>query len=213
MYGYDHKELTLTSSTATTITVELDFLADNTWSTYQTFNLTAGQTLTHTFPAGFHAHWVRVKSSASTTASAQFVFGPATVRDRFLDWSRDQGLPTGQGREGVMATGPGTDGLSPLIEFLTDGHPENFDANPLEITGKTATIVLRDLLPEDRIAHDIECSTNLETWDAPGATIAPSPDQSGVAPGFTRHQISPPAEADRFFVRLKAALDSSDSND
>ncbi|MEY3895085.1 MAG: hypothetical protein RLZZ214_604, partial [Verrucomicrobiota bacterium] len=58
MYGYDRKELTLTAAAATTITVELDFLADNSWSTYQTFNLSAGQTLTHTFPAGFHAHWV-----------------------------------------------------------------------------------------------------------------------------------------------------------
>jgi hypothetical protein len=50
MYGYDDKDLTLTAAAATTITVELDFLADNTWSTYQTFNLTAGQTLTHAFP-------------------------------------------------------------------------------------------------------------------------------------------------------------------
>jgi hypothetical protein len=76
MYGYDHKQLTLTAAAATTITVEVDFLADNTWSTYQTFKLTAGQTLTHLFPEGFHAHWVRVKSSAPTTASAQFTYGP-----------------------------------------------------------------------------------------------------------------------------------------
>ncbi len=77
MYGYDRKELTLSAAGATTITVELDFLGDNTWSTYQTFSLSAGQTLTHLFPTGFHAHWVRVKSSATTTATARFAYGPA----------------------------------------------------------------------------------------------------------------------------------------
>ena len=66
---------------AATITVEVDFLADNTWSTYQTFTLAAGETLTHVFPDGFHAHWVRVKSDTTTTATAQFTYGPADQRD------------------------------------------------------------------------------------------------------------------------------------
>jgi hypothetical protein len=74
MYGYGHKELALTSNNAATITVEVDFLADNTWSVYQTFSLAAGESLTHVFPPGFHAHWVRVKSDASTTASARFTY-------------------------------------------------------------------------------------------------------------------------------------------
>jgi hypothetical protein len=77
MVGYDRKELTLTTSAAATITVEVDFLADNTWSTYQTFPLAAGETLTHVFPEGFQAHWVRVKSDTGTTATAQFTYGPA----------------------------------------------------------------------------------------------------------------------------------------
>jgi hypothetical protein len=88
MYGYDRKELTLTATDATTITVEVDFLADNTWSVYQTFNSPPGNRHPH-FPEGFHAHWVRVKSSAATTATAQFTYGPPTLRDRFLDWACD----------------------------------------------------------------------------------------------------------------------------
>jgi hypothetical protein len=77
MFGYDRKTLTLTSSKPATITVELDFLADDTWSVYQTFTLAAGETVTHNFPAGFHAHWVRVKSDTATTATAWFTYGPA----------------------------------------------------------------------------------------------------------------------------------------
>ncbi|MFU8894432.1 MAG: hypothetical protein ACNA8L_12480 [Luteolibacter sp.] len=77
MYGYDRKELTLTSSVDTTITVELDFLADDTWSAYQSFEVKAGETVTHQFPDGFHAHWVRVVSDNAATATAQLTYGPA----------------------------------------------------------------------------------------------------------------------------------------
>lgn len=77
MYGYDRKELTLSVADAATLTVEVDFLADNTWSTYKTFSLAAGETRTHLFPEGFHAHWVRVKSDTSTSATAQFAYGPS----------------------------------------------------------------------------------------------------------------------------------------
>ncbi len=76
MFGYDRKELTLHSSEPTTISVEVDFFANNTWSTYKTSDLEADQTATHLFPEGFHAHWVRVKASSDTTANAQFKYGP-----------------------------------------------------------------------------------------------------------------------------------------
>ena len=82
MFGYDHKQLTLTTSNAATITVEVDFLADDTWSAYQSFQLAAGDTITHSFPAGFHAHWVRVKADTATTATAQFTYGPAQAGHR-----------------------------------------------------------------------------------------------------------------------------------
>ncbi|PXA04704.1 hypothetical protein DDZ13_05910 [Coraliomargarita sinensis] len=77
MYGYDRKELTLSTDSATTFTVEVDFLADDTWSTYKTFTLAAGETVHHLFPEGFHAHWVRVASDTATTATAWFSYGPA----------------------------------------------------------------------------------------------------------------------------------------
>ena len=76
MYGYDRKELTLHATEPTTIAVEVDFCANNTWATYKTFDLAAGQTINYLFPEGFHAHWVRVRSSAATTATAQFQYGP-----------------------------------------------------------------------------------------------------------------------------------------
>lgn len=76
MDGYDRKELKLTSSVDAKVTVEVDFLADDEWSTYQVFSLKPGETLTHVFPEGFHAHWVRLRSDTATTATAQFVYGP-----------------------------------------------------------------------------------------------------------------------------------------
>jgi hypothetical protein len=86
MYGYDRKELALTTTEAATITVEVDFLADDTWSVYQTFPLAAAESFKHVFPAGFHAHWIRVKSSTATTATAQFTYGPAAAaRDANVD--------------------------------------------------------------------------------------------------------------------------------
>jgi hypothetical protein len=80
MYGYDKKELSLshTNGSAVTFTVEVDFLADATWSTYSTFTVQPGETLEYTFPEGFRAQWVRVTSDTSTTASAQLIYSSAT---------------------------------------------------------------------------------------------------------------------------------------
>jgi hypothetical protein len=209
MYGYDQKQLTLAATDSTTITVEVDFLADNTWSTYQTFEIAAGQTITHNFPPGFHAHWVRVRSSAATTATAQLTYGPAETRDRFLDWARDQNLPTARGRSGVIDAPPGPDGHSPLIDFLTGGTHLAFDSQPIKITPVTASIILRDLSPGDRIGARLEFSANLVSWNASGAVVEPAPDQTGVPSGFTRHRIIPPPGATNLFVRLKASFTGS----
>jgi hypothetical protein len=204
MYGYDRKELALTSSNAATITVEVDFLANNTWSVYQTFALDAGESITHLFPAGFHAHWVRVKSSAATTATAQFTYGPADTRDAFLDWARDQGLGTGSGRAAIEAGDTDQDGLATLIEFLTGGNPAAFDPNPIVFTGNEAGIVLRDIAPSDEILAELEFSSSLENWEARPTEVLPAADQSGVPAGFTRYSIVPHPEEIRLFVRLKA---------
>ena len=205
MYGYDHKELTLSAADATTITVELDFLADNTWSTYQTFNLAAGQTLTHTFPAGFHAHWVRVKSSAATTATAQFTYGPAAVRDRFLDWARDQGLPTSTGRDALYSQDNDGDGIPGLIEFLINGDSSLFDPQPIATGQNHADFLLRNLAPEDNITFDVQFCDNLVSWESRPDRLSPSPDQTGVPAGFTRMRITYPPDNSRTLLPLPNA--------
>jgi hypothetical protein len=60
-----------------TFTVEVDFAANNTWHRYGQFTVAPGQTLRHVFPDGYSAHWVRVKSDTTTTATAQFTYGPS----------------------------------------------------------------------------------------------------------------------------------------
>jgi hypothetical protein len=204
MYGYDHKELTLSATDATTITVELDFLADNTWSIYQTFSLSAGETLTHVFPAGFHAHWVRVKSSTATTASAQFTYGPADVRDRFLDWARDNNIPTSSGRDAISNLDPDGDGLPHLLEFLINGNPNAFDPNPITFANGEALITLRDLEASDAIISQLEFSEDLTAWEARLTDVVPATDQSGTPAGFTRFRILTHPEQTKLFVRLRA---------
>jgi hypothetical protein len=78
MFGYERKELELSHSNAApvTFTVEVDFAANNTWHRYGQFTVPPGETLRHVFPDGYSAHWVRVKSDTTTTATAQFTYGP-----------------------------------------------------------------------------------------------------------------------------------------
>lgn len=78
MFGYERKVLELSHSNAApvTFTVEVDFAADNSWSEYARFTVAPGQTLTHVFPDGYSAHWIRVKSDTTTTATAQLTYGP-----------------------------------------------------------------------------------------------------------------------------------------
>ena len=79
MYGYERKvlELSHTAAQPVTFTVEVDFGADNTWSTYARFSVQPGQTLKHVFPDGYSAHWVRLVSGTAATATAAFTYGPA----------------------------------------------------------------------------------------------------------------------------------------
>jgi hypothetical protein len=204
MYGYGGKQLRLSAAAATTITVEIDFLADNTWSVYRTFDLAAGQSLTHQFPAGFHAHWARVKSSAATTATAQFSYGPAETRDRFLDWARAQNLPTGAGRQALYSGDADNDGLPVLMEFLVAGSSGGFDAQPMLPGAGFATFLLRDLTPEDRIICQVQFSTDLRDWEPLDEGLTVSPDQSGVPSGFSRMRVAYPAGMSRIFLRLLA---------
>jgi hypothetical protein len=207
MYGFDRKELTLTASDATTVTVEVDFLADNTWSVYQTFPLAAGQTITHLFPAGFHAHWVRVKSSAATTATARFTYGPADRRDAFLDWARDQGMATGSGRAALAEVDHDGDGLTALAEFVLGTDPHTAGPGAMHITDGQVSFILRDLAAHDGISCTLESSESLAgAWlPRPDLQLAAT-DQSGVSAGFTRMRCVLEPGHPSFFVRLRATL-------
>ena len=77
MFGYDRKVLELSHANPSPVTfiVEVDFLADNSWSEYARIIVPAGQIVPHVFPPGFSAHWVRLKSDSTTTATATFTYG------------------------------------------------------------------------------------------------------------------------------------------
>jgi hypothetical protein len=87
MFGYEAKALELanTGGSTVTFTVQVDFMADNTWSDYARFVVEPGRSLRHTFPDDYSAHWVRLVSDTDTTATATFVYGPAPGRPTLTD--------------------------------------------------------------------------------------------------------------------------------
>jgi len=209
MDGYNRKELNLSHSSASnvTFTVQVDFLADNTWSTYNTFTVAPGETQTHLFPAGFNAHWVRVVSDTSTTATAQFTYGPAEQRDLFLDWAREKMLATGSGRAVLVRGDNDGDGVVDLFEFLFGTDPATPNPWPLTTEASGMSVILRDLQASDGFNIAFESSTDLKTWHARPDLVTPDPDQSAVPTGFTRWRFSfePDSETDpKRFVRIAA---------
>ncbi len=74
MTGYDKKTATLLSAADATVTLEIDIDGTGLWVPYQPFALKAGVPVTHVFPEGFSAYWVRAVSSADTTATAMFTY-------------------------------------------------------------------------------------------------------------------------------------------
>lgn len=207
MYGYDRKELTLIATAATTITIEVDLLADNTWSTYQAFDIAAGETRCHVFPTGYHAHWVRVRSSAATTATAQFTYCPADARDAFLDRARDHGLPTGCGRTAAGSQDGDHGGTTALLEFLTNGSPSAVDSNPITFIGSEAVVITRNLAPTETTLQRFEFSTNLRpgSWVSQPGEVVPEASQAGFPAGFTRYRILTRPGENRLFFCLFAS--------
>jgi len=55
MIGYENKKVQLSHDRATAVrfTLEVDFLANGTWHTYQTVTVSLGETVTHVFPPAF----------------------------------------------------------------------------------------------------------------------------------------------------------------
>lgn len=76
MAGYDRKSLALAHDAAgeVTFTILVDVAADDTWLPYATLRVPAGQTVTHVFPDGYAAHWVRLKADRACRATATFTY-------------------------------------------------------------------------------------------------------------------------------------------
>ncbi|HNX52827.1 MAG TPA: hypothetical protein PKI68_03695 [Pontiellaceae bacterium] len=74
MTAYDKKSVELTASTDAVIKLEVDVDGTGLWIPYQSFSLKAGKAVTHSFPEGFSAYWVRAVSDTATTASVTFTY-------------------------------------------------------------------------------------------------------------------------------------------
>jgi hypothetical protein len=76
MTGFDKKTLHLTQTGASSaaFTVEVDFLGNGTWRLYRTFTVEGDGYVHHEFPAGFSAHWVRIRVDKAATVTAQFMY-------------------------------------------------------------------------------------------------------------------------------------------
>jgi hypothetical protein len=74
MAGYDRKSVALSHDAAGEVafTILVDVAADGTWLPYQTVRVPAGQTITHVFPDGYAAHWVRLEVDRPCKATATF---------------------------------------------------------------------------------------------------------------------------------------------
>lgn len=63
MTGFDHKTLHLMAgpNDEAVVDVEVDFLGDGTWVPYRRFGIKPGGYASHVFPAGYSAHWLRLR--------------------------------------------------------------------------------------------------------------------------------------------------------
>lgn len=74
MMGYDKKSLSLSTSEAVTLRVEVDITGTGEWVTYRTFEMKPGDTVKDTFPTGYQAYWLRVIASHDCVATAQLEY-------------------------------------------------------------------------------------------------------------------------------------------
>lgn len=75
MTNYDRKRVELSHHATGTVTFTLDVDVDHCgWRVYQAIPVPAGQAVTHVFPEGYGAHWVRVRADAACRATAWFVY-------------------------------------------------------------------------------------------------------------------------------------------
>jgi len=73
MTGFDKKKVSITADKDVKITLEVDFDLSG-YHNYKTFTIPAGKTITHEFPSGFSAHWVRAVSDKDCNATVWFSY-------------------------------------------------------------------------------------------------------------------------------------------
>ena len=76
MTGFDKKILHLKNEGGESleVSIEVDFLGNETWEHYKSIELKRNEYKYHIFPDGFSAHWVRLKINGNSVVTAQFVY-------------------------------------------------------------------------------------------------------------------------------------------
>ncbi|MGW8181265.1 MAG: hypothetical protein ACWGQW_21250, partial [bacterium] len=76
MSGYDRKRLKLShrSKTDVEIKVQVDITGTGSWLTYRSFQVPAGEGITHNFPDAFNAYWIRFVPAFDGVATAQLQY-------------------------------------------------------------------------------------------------------------------------------------------
>ncbi len=76
MTGFDKKTLHLSNDadSAARFALEVDFLGNGSWRTYDNFEVPAGGYVHHAFPDGYSAHWVRLRCENDSVATAYFTY-------------------------------------------------------------------------------------------------------------------------------------------
>lgn len=65
MSGFDETQMTLSSDTPVELSIEIDLTGMDDWTVYRRFTLEGEKAVTHTFPDGFQASWLRCRSSGT----------------------------------------------------------------------------------------------------------------------------------------------------
>ncbi len=75
MTGYDRKTLTLAHDQAETVTFTLEINFDHQgFHTWREIAVPPGEGVSHTFPEGYHAHWLRLRCDRDCRATAQLQY-------------------------------------------------------------------------------------------------------------------------------------------
>ena len=74
--GYQQRKLEMVNhgSTRMTIRLQADATGDGVWFDHKTFVLSPGQRLTHVFPVGLSAKWVRFISESAGSVTTMFTY-------------------------------------------------------------------------------------------------------------------------------------------